>query len=78
MRNEVLKMLIVSRKEREIIEIGPQDEASGTTLAEAFADGAIEISLVSLGPTRAKVAIEAPSSLRIRRRNAVGDDKAPR
>lgn len=67
-------MLIVSRKANEVIEICPQDEASQMTLAEAFAGGAILISLVSLGPTRAKVAIEAPQELKIKRRRPSSTD----
>ena len=60
-------MLVVSRKQNEVIEIRPDDETSQVTLAEAFSGGAILISLVRLGPTRAKVAIEAPPELKIRR-----------
>jgi sRNA-binding carbon storage regulator CsrA len=69
-------MLVVSRKVNETIEIRPQDGAGPITLAEVFANGAIEISLIRVGTARVKVAINAPPELKIWRREA--EDAEPR
>ena len=67
-------MLILSRKVNESIEIRPQAGAELVTLAEAFAHGAIQISLVRVGTGRIKVAIDAPPELRIWRTHQPSSD----
>ena len=60
-------MLIVSRKENEVIEIRPDENCAEKTLGEAFADGTIQISFLGWGNKRVKVAIDAPREMKIRR-----------
>jgi sRNA-binding carbon storage regulator CsrA len=61
-------MLVVSRKEHESIWIEPVAGLDPSmTLREAFAHGPILVKLVHVGHKRVRLAIEAPSPLRVRR-----------
>ena len=59
-------MLVIKRKATDVITIEP---VAGTDMSqpieELFADGAIEITLLDIGRSQAKVAINAPPQLRI-------------
>lgn len=63
-------MLIVSRKINEVIEITPDESSGPSTLSQIFADQRIRIELVKIGPSRVKVAIEAPPELKILRKES--------
>ena len=58
-------MLIVSRKMNEIITIEPIDPLDYSTLADVFEHGSIEIRLVEIRGSRVRIAIQAPTELRI-------------
>lgn len=64
-------MLVVSRKENESITIEPADGLDPSmTVREAFAQGAIILTVAHVGPRRVRIAIDAPSVLKIRRNEA--------
>ena len=64
-------MLVLSRKESEVITIGPaSDLDSGVTLRHAFSDGPIAIKLVRISGGRVRIAITAPKHLEIWRGRA--------
>lgn len=59
-------MLIIKRKTDESITIEPVEGMdTSQTIGELFTDGAIEIRLLEVGHNAVKVAIDAPSQLRI-------------
>jgi sRNA-binding carbon storage regulator CsrA len=61
-------VLVVSRKEHESIRIEPVEGLDPSmTLREAFAHGPILVKLFHIGYKRVRLAIEAPSPLRVRR-----------
>ena len=63
-------MLVLSRRADESIVIQPADGTDGTmTLAELFANGPIQITLLGGTGRRVKVGIEAPEQLAIRRKD---------
>lgn len=70
-------MLVVSRKPNEAIEIRPTEGAGCATLEQVFGQGGITISLVRVGNTRVRVAIDAPPQLKIWRRDAVAAEAGP-
>jgi len=63
-------MLVVTRRADESIVIAPADGIDeAMTLAELFANGPIEITLLGGSGRRVKMGIEAPTQLAIRRKN---------
>jgi sRNA-binding carbon storage regulator CsrA len=63
-------MLVLTRRADESILIAPADGAdSRMTLAELFANGPIQITLLGGSSKRIKVGIEAPTQLAIRRKD---------
>lgn len=63
-------MLVLSRRADESIVIQPAEGTDGAiTLAQLFADGPIQITLLGCSARRAKVGIEAPELLSIRRKD---------
>jgi len=61
-------MLVISRRKDEAITIEPVNGLDPRmTLEEAFANGPIEIRLINLSSSKARLAIDAPRELRIRR-----------
>jgi sRNA-binding carbon storage regulator CsrA len=63
-------MLVVTRRADESIVIAPADGIDAAmTLAELFADGPIEITLLGGSGRRVKMGIEAPAQLAIRRKD---------
>lgn len=63
-------MLVVTRRPDESIVIAPADGIDGAmTLAELFANGPIEITLLGGSGRRVKMGIEAPAQLAIRRKD---------
>jgi sRNA-binding carbon storage regulator CsrA len=63
-------MLVVTRRADESIVIAPADGIDeGMTLAELFANGPIEITLLGGSGRRVKMGIEAPTQLAIRRKD---------
>ena len=63
-------MLVVSRKENESITIEPADGLDPSmTVREAFAHGPIVVTIAHVGPRRVRIAIEAPSVLKIMRKD---------
>ncbi len=63
-------MLVLSRRADESILILPADDADGSmTLAELFANGPIQITLLGGTGRRIKMGIEAPEQLAIRRKD---------
>ena len=63
-------MLVVTRRADESIVIAPADGIdTGVTLAELFANGPIQITLLGGSGKRVKMGIEAPSQLAIRRKD---------
>jgi sRNA-binding carbon storage regulator CsrA len=63
-------MLVLSRRADESIVIQPADDADGTmTVAELFAKGPIQITLLGGTGRRIKMGIEAPEQLAIRRKD---------
>jgi sRNA-binding carbon storage regulator CsrA len=63
-------MLVVTRRADESIVIAPADGADeAMTLAELFANGPIEITLLGGSGRRVKMGIEAPTQLAIRRKD---------
>jgi sRNA-binding carbon storage regulator CsrA len=63
-------MLVLSRRADESIVIQPADGVdSKTTLAELFANGPIQITLLGGTGRRIKMGIEAPEQLAIRRKD---------
>jgi sRNA-binding carbon storage regulator CsrA len=70
-------MLVVTRKENEFIRIEPQDGIDPSlTLREAFSAGPILVSLVHVGASRVRLAIDAPAALRIGRGRQAEEEKA--
>ena len=64
-------MLVVSRKENESITIEPIDGIDPhLTVREAFAHGPIVLTIAHVGPRRVRIAIDAPSVLKIMRSEA--------
>jgi sRNA-binding carbon storage regulator CsrA len=62
-------MLVVTRRADESIVIAPADGIDeAMTLAELFANGPIEITLLGGSGKRVKMGIEAPTQLAIRRK----------
>ena len=65
-------MLVLSRRADESIVIQPADGVDATmTLAQLFANGPIQITLLGGTGRRVKMGIEAPEQLAIRRRFAI-------
>ena len=65
-------MLVLSRRADESIVIQPAEGVDeNMTLAQLFADGPIQITLLGGTGRRIKMGIEAPEHLAIRRKNAV-------
>jgi sRNA-binding carbon storage regulator CsrA len=63
-------MLVVTRRADESIVIAPADGIdTAVTLAELFANGPIQITLLGGSGKRVKMGIEAPSQLAIRRKD---------
>jgi len=63
-------MLVLSRRVDESIVIQPADGTDGKmTLAELFANGPIQITLLGGTGRRVKMGIEAPEQLAIRRKD---------
>jgi sRNA-binding carbon storage regulator CsrA len=63
-------MLVLSRRADESIVIQPAEGADGTmTVQQLFANGPIQITLLSSSGRRVKVGIEAPEQLAIRRKD---------
>ena len=63
-------MLVLSRRADESIVIQPADGTDGKmTLAELFANGPIQITLLGGTGRRVKMGIEAPEPLAIRRKD---------
>ena len=63
-------MLVLSRRTDESIVIQPAEGTDGTmTLAELFANGPIQITLLGGIGRRIKMGIEAPEQLAIRRKD---------
>jgi sRNA-binding carbon storage regulator CsrA len=63
-------MLVVTRRADESIVIAPADGTDAAmTLAELFANGPIEITLLGGSGRRVKMGIEAPTQLAIRRKD---------
>jgi sRNA-binding carbon storage regulator CsrA len=64
-------VLVVSRKENESITIEPADGLDPSlTLRDIFEHGSIVLTLAHVGPRRVRIAIEAPSALKIMRSEA--------
>ena len=64
-------MLVLSRRADESIVIQPADGADvNMTMAELFANGPIQITLLGGTGRRIKMGIEAPEQLSIRRKDA--------
>lgn len=64
-------MLVLSRRADESITIQPADGVDGNmTMAELFANGPIEITLLGGTGKRVKMGIDAPEQLSIRRKDA--------
>jgi sRNA-binding carbon storage regulator CsrA len=64
-------MLVLSRRADESIVIQPADGVDANmTLAELFANGPIQITLLGGSGRRVKMGIEAPEQLSIRRKDA--------
>jgi len=71
------KMLILTRTEGESILIYPQDDIpEGMTVAELFADGAIEIVVDETRKHQVKIGVKAPDELKILRSELL-DDETP-
>jgi sRNA-binding carbon storage regulator CsrA len=63
-------MLVLSRRADESITIQPAEGADGSmTMAELFANGPIQITLLGGTGKRVKMGIEAPEQLSIRRKD---------
>ncbi len=63
-------MLVLSRRADESITIQPADGADGSmTMAQLFANGPIQITLLGGTGKRVKMGIEAPEQLSIRRKD---------
>jgi sRNA-binding carbon storage regulator CsrA len=63
-------MLVLSRRADESIVIQPADGVdANTTMAELFANGPIQITLLGGTGRRVKMGIEAPEQLAIRRKD---------
>ena len=63
-------MLVLSRRADESIVIQPADGVDGNmTMAELFANGPIQITLLGGTGRRVKVGIDAPEQLAIRRKD---------
>jgi sRNA-binding carbon storage regulator CsrA len=63
-------MLVLSRRADESIVIQPADDTDGSmTVAELFANGPIQITLLGGTGRRVKMGIEAPEQLAIRRKD---------
>ena len=63
-------MLVVSRRANESIQIKLKEGVDGSlTLADLFANGPIEITLLGGNGRRVKMGIEAPPELSIRRKD---------
>jgi len=63
-------MLVLSRRADESIVIQPADNADGNmTVAELFANGPIQITLLGGTGRRVKMGIDAPEQLAIRRKD---------
>ena len=68
-------MLVISRKETESIRIEPIEGLDPSlTVREAFLHGPIIVTLVRVGGRRARLAVDAPTPLKIWR--GKGDDAA--
>ncbi len=64
-------MLVLSRRADESIVIQPAEGVDGNmTLAEVFANGPIQITLLGGTGRRVKMGIDAPEQLAIRRKDA--------
>jgi sRNA-binding carbon storage regulator CsrA len=67
-------MLVLSRRADESIVIQPADGVdANTTLAQLFANGPIQITLLGGTGRRIKMGIEAPEQLAIRRKDIAKD-----
>jgi sRNA-binding carbon storage regulator CsrA len=65
-------MLVLSRRADESIVIQPADDADANmTMAQLFANGPIQITLLGGTGRRVKMGIEAPEQLSIRRKDGV-------
>jgi sRNA-binding carbon storage regulator CsrA len=65
-------MLVLSRRADESIVIQPADGVdSSMTMAELFANGPIQITLLGGTGRRVKMGIEAPEQLAIRRKDSI-------
>ncbi len=63
-------MLVLSRRADESITIQPADGVNGSmTIAQLFANGPIQITLLGGSGKRVKMGIEAPEELSIRRKD---------
>lgn len=63
-------MLVLSRRADESITIQPADGVDGSmTMAQLFANGPIQITLLGGSGKRVKMGIEAPEQLSIRRKD---------
>jgi sRNA-binding carbon storage regulator CsrA len=68
-------MLVLSRRADESIVIQPAEGVDGsTTLAELFANGPIQITLLGGTGRRVKMGIQAPEQLSIRRKDVPQPD----
>ncbi len=64
-------MLVLSRRADESIVIQPAEGVDGNmTMAQLFANGPIQITLLAASGRRVKMGIEAPEQLSIRRKDA--------
>jgi sRNA-binding carbon storage regulator CsrA len=65
-------MLVLSRRSDESVVIQPADGVDGNiTLAQLFANGPIQITLLGAPGRRVKIGIVAPEQLAIRRKDTI-------
>jgi sRNA-binding carbon storage regulator CsrA len=58
-------MLVLMRRENESILTFPEDMPEGMTVAELFANGPLELKVISTNDFQCKIGIKAPSELAI-------------
>jgi hypothetical protein len=70
-------MLVISRKENEVISIEPAAGLDPSlTLRDAFSRGPIVVRLVRVGGRRVRLAIDGPPELRVWRGPCPGDNES--